>query len=178
MMKPYQRGFTFIEVAVATAIIALIASAATMTTFSVLRDTGRTNDRMTAVRQVENAGYWVSRDTLMADRVCTENLTPPDFLILDWTDWGYDEDSIYHSVTYSIEDVSGGIGKLKRTHQDSEGTNEQMLVAEYIYYNQSDPSNTSDVSYQNPLLTLKIASVLGDAQETREYKVYRRPNFQ
>ncbi len=177
-MKPGQRGFTFIEVAIATAVIALIAGAATMTTFSILNDTERTNDGMTAVRQVENAGYWVSRDALMADSLSTENLTSPDFLILNWTDWGYDEDSVYHSVAYSIEDISGGIGKLKRTHQDSTGTNEQMLVAEYIYYNQSDPANTSNVSYQDPVLTLKIVSVSGDAQETREYKIYRRPNFQ
>ncbi len=177
-MKQGQRGFTFIEVAVATAVITLIAGAATMTTSSILRDTGRTNDRMTVVHQVENAGYWVSRDTLMADRLSAENLTLPEFFILNWTDWGYDEDSVYHSVTYSIEDISGGIGKLKRTHQDSAGMNEQMLVAQYIYYDQSDPANTSNVSYQSPLLTLKIASVFGDARETREYKIYRRSNFQ
>ena len=177
-MKQGQRGFTSIELLVATAIIALIAGAATMTTFSVLRDTEHTNDRMTVVRQVENAGFWISQDTLMADRVCADNLTPPDFLVVDWTEWGYDDDSIYHSVTYSIEDISEGIGRLKRTHQDSGGTNEQMLVANYIYYNQSDPDNTSDVSYQEAVLTLKIASVFGDAQEMREYKVYQRPNFQ
>lgn len=177
-MKQEQKGFTFIEVLIATAVIALITGAATMTIFSILKDTGQANDRMTAVHQVKNAGYWVSRDTLMADSLSAENLTLPEFLILNWTDWGYDEDSVYHSVTYSIEDISGGIGKLKRTHQDSTGTNEQMLVAEYIYYNQSDPDNTSNVSYQEPLLTLKIASVFGDAQETREYKINRRPNFQ
>jgi len=177
-MKQGQKGFTFIELAIAAAIIALIAGAVAMTTFSVLRDTERTNDCMTVVRQVENAGFWVSQDALMADRLCTENLTPPGFLVVDWTEWGYGEDSIYHSVTYSIEDIAEGIGKLKRTHQDSEGTNEQMLVADYIYYNQSDPDNTSNVTYQDAVLTLKIASVFGDDQETREYKIYRRPNFQ
>ena len=74
--------------------------------------------------------------------------------------------------------MSGGIGKLKRTHQDSEGTNEQMLVAQYIYYDPGDPVKTSNVSYQDQVLTLKIVGVFGDAQEAREYKIYRRPNFQ
>jgi len=177
-MKLGQTGFAIMELAVAIAIAALIAGAATMTTFRVLRDTEQTNDYLTVVRQVENAGYWVGRDTLRAERICTENLTLPEFLIVDWTEWGYDEDSVYHSVTYSIEDISEGIAKLKRTHQDSEGTNEQVLVAEYIYYNVSDPVNTSNVSYENPMLTLKIVSVFGDVQEAREYKIYRRPNFQ
>ncbi len=177
-MKHGERGFTIIEVVVAAGIIALIAGAATMTTFQVVNDTERARDQMTVVRQVENAGYWISRDTQMSERVSAENLTPPEFLIINWTEWGYDEDSVYHSVTYSIEDVSGGIGKLKRTHQDSEGTNEQMLVAQYIYYDPGDPVNTSNVSYQDQVLTLKIVSLFGDAQEAREYKIYRRPNFQ
>ena len=177
-MKQGERGFTIIEVVVATAIIGLIAGAATMTTFQMFRDTERTNDHLTVVRQVENAGYWINRDTQMAGSLITENLTPPDFLVLNWTEWGYGEDSIYHSVTYSIEDVSEEIGKLKRTHQDSEGTNEQMLVAQYIYYNPGDPDNSSNVSYQDPMLLLKVVSAFGDAQETREYKIYCRSNFQ
>ncbi len=177
-MKQGQCGFTFIELAMATAIMALIASTATMVTFSVLNNTERTNNQMTVVRQVENAGYWISQDIQAASSVSTENLTPPDFLALTWTEWGYDEDSIYHSVTYSIEDLSGGIGKLRRNHQDSQGASEQTLVAEYVYYNLSDPANTSNVSHQEPMLTLKIVCLLEDAREMREYKIQSRPNFQ
>jgi len=177
-MKQGQCGFTLIEIAVATAIMALIASTATMTTFSVLNNTERTNNQMTVVRQVENAGHWISQDTQAAGSVSTENLTSPAFLVFTWTEWGYNEDSIYHSVTYSIEDISGGIGKLKRNHQDSQGANEDTLVAEYVYYSLSDPANTSNASYQKPMLTLKIACQLEDALEMREYKIQSRPNFQ
>jgi len=177
-MRKGQSGFTFIEIAMATAMTALIASTATMTTFSVLNNTERTNNRMAVIGQVENTGYWISRDIQMASNISTDNLTPPDFLVLTWTEWGYDEDSVYHSVTYSIEAISGGIGKLKRNHQDSQGSDEQALIAQYVYYNLSDPANTSNVSYQEPMLTLKIACQLEDAQEMREYKIQRRPNFQ
>ena len=177
-MKLNQKGFTIIELAVATAITALIVCAAAMTTFRVLADTSNNNDRMTVIRQVENVGIWISSDARIAEIITAEDLTSPDFLTLGWTDWGYDGPSIYHSVTYSIEDISEGIGKLRRTHQDSGGTNEQTLVADYIYYNLSDPANTSNVSYQMPMLTLKIVSIYGDAQEAREYKTYHRPNFQ
>ena len=177
-MKQDQRGFTYIELVVAAAIMMFIAGALTMTIFSVLKESGRTSERMTAIRQVENAGSWISRDALMAGSISTENLTSPDLLILNWTEWGYDEDSIYHSITYSIEDIADSIGKLMRTHQDSQGANEQTLVANYIYYNPGDPDNSSNVSYQAPLLDLKIASVFNDTRETREYKINRRPNLQ
>ena len=177
-MNRRQEGFTYIEIVVATAIISLITAAATMTIFSVQKDTERTNNRMTLIRQVENAGFWVGRDMLMADDAITENLTSPDVLIINWTDWGYDEDSIYHSVIYSIEDISGGVGTLKRTHQDSEGLDEQMLVAQYVYYDVSDPDNTSNISYQDSALTFKIVSTIGAAIEAREYQAYHRTSFQ
>jgi len=176
-MRQAENGFSLIEVIVVTAVVALIAGAASMTMFQVVKSTESSNDRMTAGNQVQNAGYWISRDAQMAESVTTDDLTPPYFLILKWTDWGYDEDSIYHSVVYSLEDVSGGIGKLKRTHQDSVGTDEQRLVAEYVYYNPSDPDNTTKASYESRVLTLKLVAVFGDAEETREYRIYRRPSF-
>ena len=176
-MKQGEKGFSLIELIVVTAVIALIAGAATMTVFQVVKSTEGSNDRMTAGNQVQNAGYWINRDAQMAESVTTDNLTPPDFLILKWTDWGYDEDSIYHSVVYSLENVSGSIGKLKRTHQDSVGTDEQLLVAEYIYYNPNDPDNTTKASYESGVLTMQLVAVFGDAEETREYRIYCRPNF-
>ena len=82
-MKQGERGFTMIEWIVSTAIMALIAGAAIMSTFQVVNDTEQTNDRMIVVRQVENAGYWISRDAQLATSLDTENLTSPDFLILN-----------------------------------------------------------------------------------------------
>jgi len=176
-MSRSERGFTLIEVLVATAVVALIAGAATMSVFQVINGTERSNEHITAVDHVQNAGCWITRDTRMAETVSTDNLTPPDFLILKWTDWGYGKDSVYHSVIYSLEDVSEGIGRLKRTHQDSVGTEEQILVAEYIYYDPNDPGNTTEASYEEPVLTVKIVALFEDAEEVRDYKIYHRPNF-
>ncbi|MFC1957489.1 type II secretion system protein J [Chloroflexota bacterium] len=166
-MKRNERGFTFIELLISIAIIGLIAGAASTTTFQVMTGTNRSNDRMTVIRQVQNAGYWISRDTRMAEGVSTA----PDFLTLTWTEWDYDEVSTYHSVTYSFQDLSDdGIGELLRTHWSSAGANEQILVAEYI-------SEASTTDYTSPLLTVQITASLGEANETREYRVWRRLGF-
>ena len=188
-MKRGERGFTLIEVLVVIAIVALITTAATMSTFQVFNVTRRSNDHVVTVRQVQNAGYWISRDALMAENIVVDNQTPSNFLVLTWVEWGYDGDSTYyHSVTYSIEDLSSDeIGKIRRTHLINGESSEQTLVAEHIYYDSEDPENHTDTEAtyeapdeppdQAPVLTVQITSSLGEASETREYRVLPRPDF-
>ena len=175
-MKRSESGFTLIELLVAMAIVALLAAAAGATTLQLFASTERSNDHMTAVRQVQNAGYWISRDALMAES--TDNLTThPEFLILNWTEWGYDEESIYHKVTYFFDLSDDGIRKLIRTHEINGEASEQTLVAEHIYYNPEDPDNTTKANYESPVLTVQIAAAIGEANEIKEYRVWHRPNF-
>lgn len=177
-MKLSEAGFTALEVIIAVFLASLMVGAATTVTIYALKNNQQTSDHTVAVLHADTAGYWVSNDTRMAQSVTAEGLTSPDFLILAWTDWGYAEDSVYHVVTYSIEDVSGGIGKLKRTHQDSGGTYEEVIITDRIYYDDADPDNSTQVSYRNSILNLKVVTSFGQSQEVREYEVYCRPNFQ
>ena len=176
-MKLGEKGFTYIELIVALAIITLIGGATATATFQVLRGTERNNNHITAVRQVHNAGYWLSRDAQMAQSVTTDNLTPPGFLVLSWTEWDYADNPTYHSVTYFFENLTDGLGKLKRSHWSSAGANEQTLVAEYIYFNPDDPDDTTKASYQNSVLNIQLTSLFGKTSETREYRINHRPNF-
>ncbi len=176
-MKLGEKGFTYIELIVALAILTLIGSATATATFQVLRVTERNNDHMTVVRQAQNAGYWLSRDAQMAQSVTADGLTSPDFLVLNWTERDYVDDPTYHSVTYFFEGLTDGVGKLKRSHWSSTGINEQTLVAKYIYYDPDDPDNTSKASYQSPVLNLQLTSLFEKARETREYRINLRPNF-
>jgi len=176
-MKPGEKGYTYVELVVAIAIIALVSGAAAMAIFQVFKGTERNNNYMTAVRQVHNAGYWISRDTQMAQSVTADNLTAPDFLVLSWTEPGYAGEDIYHSVTYFFEDLTDGIGKLKRNYWSSAGANGQTLVAEYIYYNPDYPDDTSKASYQSPALTVQLTALSEEILETREYRIYCRPNL-
>jgi len=176
-MKQGEKGFSFIELIIAVTIISLVSGAAAITIFQVLRGTERNNNYMTAVSQVQNAGFFISRDTQMAQNVITDNLTSPDFLLLNWTEWDDPDDPVYHTATYFFEDLTDGIGKLKRSHWSSAGVNEQTLVAKHIYYAPGDPDDTSKASYQSPVLTVQLTALREETMETREYKINHRPNF-
>jgi len=176
-MKLGEKGFTLVELVVAITITVLASGAAGAAIFQIFGGTERNSDHLTVVRQVQNAGYWISRDAQMAQSVTTDNLTLPDFLILSWTEWDEAGEPIYHSVTYFFEDLADGIGKLKRSHWSSAGANEQTLIAQYIYYDPGDVDDTSKASYQSPVLTVKLTAVLEEILETREYKIKRRPGL-
>lgn len=176
-MSRSEQGFSAIEVIVMLSIASIIALGATMTIFQVINGTGRTNERVTVARQVQNAGNWISRDAQMAENIVTDNLSSTDFIILTWTEWDYDSDEIYHTMTYFFEGLSGGVGKLKRNHWSSAGADIDTLIADYISYDPNDPVATSNASYQNPVLKVKLAARYGDAGETREYRINRRTTF-
>lgn len=176
-MKRGEKGFTLVEVAVALGIMTLITGAAYMATFQVVHGTERSKGDITTMRQVQNTGYWLSRDVQKAESVTIDSLTYPDFIFIAWTERDYINDDVHHSATYYFEDVSGNIKNLKRHHWSSGGVDEYTLVAQYIYYDLADPGGTSSASYTSPTLTVKLVSQFSDAEEMREYKINRRTNF-
>lgn len=177
-MKLGEKGFTLIELLVAITIMVMASGAAGAAIFQICRGTERNSNHMTAVRQVQNAGYWISCDAQMALSVnTTDNMTLPDFLGLSWTEWDAEGDPIYHSSRYFFEDLTDGIGKFKRSHWSSAGASEETLVAQYIYYDPDDTDNTSKVSYESPVLTVQLTAIFEETQESREYRIKRRAGF-
>ena len=173
-MKPSEKGFTLVELLVAITILFLASGAATAAIIQIFRGIEHNREHITAVRQVQNAGYWISRDTQMALSVnTTAGMTLPDFLGLYWTEWDDEGDPICHSIIYSFEDLTDGIGKLKRTYSSGE-TSTQTMIAQYIYYNPDDTANTTEVSYASPVLTVRLTALLEETRETKEYKIKRR----
>ena len=97
-MKQGERGFTLIEILVATTIIALIANGAMLGIFQVLRNTERDENYMTAVNQVENASYWISLDAQKAQIVEAEELETGERTVI--VSWGQDESGYLESDDY------------------------------------------------------------------------------
>lgn len=173
-MKHGERGYTLIELIIAITIMVLASGTAGAAIFQILRNTERNNNHITAVRQVQNAGYWISRDAQMAQSISADNLTLPDFLVVNWTEWDDAGDPTYHSVRYFFEDLTDGIYKLKRNHWSSGGADEYTLIAEYIYYDPDDVDVTSKASYQEPIVTVRLTALFKETLETREYRVKHR----
>lgn len=177
MKNKKESGFTTLELIISTALVALIALSSLMIAHQTIAVTDNSKERVTATNQVQNAGYWFTRDTQMAEYIATEELSSNEFIIFVWTEWILNDSPIYHSATYYFEDLSNNIGKLMRHHWSSTGTDETTLVGEYICFNPSDPDNSSKANYQNPTLTVDLSASYKDATTEREYKITRRPNF-
>ncbi|MEE8419330.1 MAG: hypothetical protein V3S02_04380, partial [Dehalococcoidales bacterium] len=87
-MKMGEKGYVLMELLIAITIMFLAGTSAGAIIFQIAKNTERNTDIMTAVHQVETAGYWISRDARMALNVTTtDNLTLPEFLSLSWTEW-------------------------------------------------------------------------------------------
>jgi prepilin-type N-terminal cleavage/methylation domain-containing protein len=128
-----QTGFTLIELMLAIAISGIITGGITATIFQVFNGSARTNNHMTAVRQVQNAGYWVSHDAQMAQDIVTGD-DPDDTgfpLTLTWRYW---DSSDVHTVVYSLTVDN----KLQRDHYTNKATNPTpdatAIIAQFIQF--------------------------------------------
>lgn len=176
-MRLSEKGYTLVELMIAITIMVLASTGASAAIFQIFNTIERNNNRINTVLQVQYAGSYISHDAQMANSISTDNLTLPDFLILHRTEWNASGDPIHHTIRYYFEDLTNGIGKLKRNHWSSTGANEQTLIAEYIYYNPSYADDTSDASYLSPVLTVRLTAHFDETVETREYRIEHRPNF-
>jgi len=173
-MKQDEKGSTLLELIIAIAIMVLVAGAAQAGIFQIFKITELNSSHMTAVSQVQNAGYWIAHDARMAQGVTTDNLTLPDFLILSWIEQGSCDE---YQLTYTLENMAGSpLTKMLR-HQYINGVlNTTTLVAQYI-----DPdSGNTRCEYDSGILTLTITATVDRGssieKETRIYKIVPRPS--
>ncbi len=125
-----QRGFTALELLIAFAITGIVAGAATTAILQVYSGSAHSSNHMTVVRQVQSAGYWISRDSQMAQRVNSTGASGFP-LTLTWTDW---ETGDGYEVVYDLS-----ADKLQRKHYTNTTLDETGIVAQYI---DSDPTKT------------------------------------
>ena len=151
-----EKGFTLIEVLVVVGILGAIMGVMAMTIMTIMIVSPKSNDQVIALRQVQNAGYWISRDVLMAKEVSTTETGV--FLAIDWDGSGY-------NINYVFDDD----GELRR---ELNGASPGALIAEYIVGVGTD---TTFVPDSDNKYTLTVKASHGDADVTRVYEVSPRP---
>ena len=170
-----EKGFTLLEMLIVVGILGVIMGVMTMSVAMIMKVSPQNNDWTIALRRVQNAGYWISRDVQMAQTI-DPNPTAPNFLILTLPVMDIDTQTIINKTfIYKLEDMNGGMKKLTRTDQD---TGQQITIAEYIYYApDTDPQNsTMVINYdaQSRVLTVRITASSGTKRASRNYEAAQR----
>lgn len=163
-LKKGEKGFTLIELLVGLSIAAFVVGAASMTTVTMMRLTPQNNDWAVALSQVQNTGFWVSRDVLMSQSV-TVGTGEPTFLTLTIPQITPPD----KTIVYEFEDMPDG---LKRLMRDDQTAGQEMLVAEYISTDNNDTTASYDTDSRT--LTLTVTATSGDVSVTRIYEAAQR----
>jgi prepilin-type N-terminal cleavage/methylation domain-containing protein len=158
-----KRGFTLIETMVALVIASILSLGVSLTIHQVLTVNASSTTRLIAVKQVENAVHYLSRDSQMAQDIQTgAGAGFP--LILRWTEW----DGTTHRVTYSLQG-----DQLRRTQSINSGPLQDMFIARDIAANAAQ----TFCQYSGGVLSFKISSVVSgfrSSTESRSFQIIPR----
>ncbi len=156
-LRKSDKGFTLVELLVGLTIMVIVVGTASAAIITMMRLSPRTNSWAIALRQVQDAGYWISRDVYQSQTITVGTdttyltLLQPQIIPPDRT------------VVYSWETMPGG-ERLTR----SDGTN-TILIAEYI---SAHPQPTYDSD--NGTLTFDITATYGDISVPMGYSATQR----
>ena len=171
-MKNGEKGFTFIELIITAGVTVLVAGAASIASMQIFKQSELHSNHMTAVGQAQNAGLWITRDTQMAENITAENLTQPDFLLVNWEEEGSGD---LYQIIYTLEDMpAGGMKKLERNMSVNGTDNMTTYIAQHI-----DPDNQkTNCQFANGTVNLTITATVGSGSkqqsETRTYQIVPR----
>lgn len=163
-----QRGLTLVELLIAIVLAGIVTAGITITIGHLFTWTTRTNNHMIAVRQVQSAGYWVSRDALQANpNQIVYEPENDEFLILGWLDTGGQQ----HEVVYTIED-----GGLKRSYTGPDGA-KVTYVAHHIDIDDTTFRPSGDAYVFQVTAIVAPNSLLYRQEENRTYQVKPRADW-
>jgi len=162
LIRRSEKGFSLIEVLVGLAIMSIIVLAMGMTVTTIVTNSRGTTERSVVLREVQNAGYSISRDVQMADDVTLDG-TSGFPLILD-IPVDTDENNNY-SVNYLLD----GDHIIRQVYDSSDILIRERAVAEYIDVGATTFTALSFNTYE---LTVKACN--GEAVAERSYQIKQR----
>ena len=155
-----------VELLIAGAIIGIITGAISTSVFQTFNGSAQGASHMTAVKQVESAIHWLSRDIQMAQTVQPGG-SDGFPLVLSWTEW----DNTVNQVTYSLAG-----DQFQRSHSIDGGEAVVTTVARHI---DTDTAMTN-CQFTDGVLSFKLTAALGigaqASSETRVGEIIPRPS--
>jgi len=151
-----QSGFTLIELTMALAVGSLIMTAAAGTLFQVWNSNLRNTAHMMAIKQIENALHFLTRDVQMAQTVQTAGLPPGTVLRLSWVSWDGQNDEV--DYTWSSANHT-----LTRTGS-------QDGVAQVVAYS---VTSAPSFSFTDPTVTADLTCTVQGISEERLVQIAR-----
>ncbi len=170
-----ERGFTLIEMTVAMAAAAIIMAGIGYSIVQLFNLNTRNTNHMTAVREVQSAGFWLSRDAVQApaDLGATPAWITPQSgssqsLSLRWRD--SDNLTLNHT---SVLSWNSSAKSITRTFDNQTAvTIAQNISAATFTVNQGTHNNVSKIVM---VVTATVTSRGIASTETRTYEVSPRP---
>lgn len=173
------RGFTLLEVVIALSIGSLIVAASTQILTQVYTVVPKTQSSILAMRQVQVAGHWISRDATMAQGISitdnnTYNLsTTP--LVFTHVNWASDNTT---TLTYSVDTTTDPANYKLNRHvvvKDKNGnvlSDTQMQVADSIA--SISAQYIEPVGQDDKVLTVTITARVQSSSKTKVYEISPR----
>lgn len=166
-----ESGITLIELLISIAIAGILSVAVSMVFYQLFVVNASSSNRVLAVRQVQNTGYWISRDAVGAQVIVADNDPETgDFLTFRWNDW---DGLNYEAIYYFTYDEDRDINVLWRSYTVGDNDPVDTMVAEYI--------DVTATTFLRPdsiwVLTVKatVGSFPWPSSETRIYEIMPRP---
>lgn len=159
-----QKGYTVIEMVIGVALVGILGIGITGFTMQTLSYGTKSNNKMLAMMQVENAGYWVSRDVQMSANISLgENAGFP--LELNWLDIDQNEYQVIYSLTGS---------EIQRSLSKNGQEELQTSIAQSI----NPAIDLTSCTYTDGLFIFKVTATLGNDDVTRTYQIKKRLDFE
>ncbi len=197
LFRKDQGGFTMVELLVAIAITGVIITAISGAVFQVVAGNIQNSNQMTATRQVQQVGYWMSQDGQMSitasstDDAGTAEIEKLTLTWTEYTDWKtealleppYTQNVISliinHKVIYTLSD-----GTLLRNEYQTDNIREDEFDPNTSYSLFSTTHIAQFISYIDCAISAKkivvdvTAEVTGfrTATENRVYEINMRPD--
>jgi prepilin-type N-terminal cleavage/methylation domain-containing protein len=159
-----QEGFTLIEIIIGIAVSSLLLLGINTGIYQIFRVSNLNSAHVAAVKQVENALFYINRDIQMSQKV--ETNVSGNWLRLNWTGWDDNSDNV---ITYILNN-----SVITRKYYVNDSLADQKQIASKITAVSAVSPGIDEEAW-----TIEISSTAASANiqadETRQMKIIPRP---